>query len=695
MDVINMSLGSPFGTKNEPSAVAADNAAKDGIIVVASAGNEGPNPYMVGSPSTGTNVISVAANDPTESFPGAHLALSTGAGVDAINANGAPLPSGALPIEVLRNSAGGISLGCDPAEYTAAGVAGKLVVVQRGTCARVARAIFGQQAGAAAVLMVNSTDDFPPFEGPITSNPDTGEPFTVTIPFLGVPSSSGAALVAADGGTATLTSLTLPNPGHLAPASFSSGGPRSGDSWLKPDVTAPGVSIFSAGVGTGNNFAVISGTSMAAPHTAGMAALVRQAHPDWRRVQYWKAAIMNTADPGKVTGYSTRIAGTGLIQAPPAVTTEVVALGDVGTASVNFGFAELDRDFKQTKVIVLRNFANRPATFNASVGTRAGSPHTAKLNRSRVTVPARGEARLEVTLSVPAGTAGTSAEFADASGLVTFTPVNNNNHGVALRVPYYLVPQAVSNIETRIDTNALRRNGSAVATVTNRRGAVPGTADWYAWGLSDSRDHGLGSNDLRAVGAQTFPDDGVMAFAISTRHRWSNASSNEFDVFIDLTGDGVDDYVVVGVDLGLLTAGSADGQLAVAVFDLRTGSGTIEFLAYAPTDSSTLVLPVLFSQLCASGSPCLSATNPRFNYRAVSFGLTDNTTDTLDDVASFNAFTPAISTGMFNVVAPNASATETVTINSSEFARTPPRGLMVVSHDNRSADEAELIPVRH
>ncbi|GAA0959457.1 peptidase S8 [Virgisporangium aurantiacum] len=694
MDVINMSLGSPFGSKTEPSAVAADNAAKDGVIVVASAGNEGPNPYMVGSPSTGTNVISVAANDPTQSFPGATLTLSTGATIQAINANGAPLPSGPLPIEVLRNSAGGISLGCDPAEYTAAGVAGKLVVVQRGTCARVARAIYGQQAGAAAVLMVNSTDDFPPFEGPITANPDTGEPFTVTIPFLGVPSSSGPALVAADGGTATLASLTLPNPGYLAPASFSSGGPRSGDSWLKPDVTAPGVSIFSAGVGTGNNFAVISGTSMAAPHTAGMAALVRQAHPGWRRVQYWKAAIVNTADPGKVTGYSTRIAGSGLIQAPPAVTTEVVALGDVGTASVNFGFAELDRDFKQSKVIVLRNFGNTPATFNASVGTKAGSPHSTKLSRTRVTVPARGETRIDLSLSVTASTAGTSAEFADVAGLVTFTPANGNNHGVALRVPYYMVPQAVSNIETKIDTNALRRNGSAVATVTNRRGVVPGAADWYAWGLYDSRDRGLGSNDMRAVGAQTFPGDGVMAFAISTTRRWSNASTNEFDVYVDVNGDGVDDYVVVGVDLGLLTAGEANGEMAVAVFDLRTGDGTIEFLADAPTDSSTLVLPVLFEQLCAAGSPCLSAANPRLKYHAVSFGQTDNTTDTIEGVASFNAFTPAISTGMFDVVAPNASASETVTINAAEFALTPPLGLMIVSHDNRSADEAQLIPVR-
>ena len=61
-----------------------------------------------------------------------------------------------------------------------------VVVTTRGTCARVARAVFGDEAGAAAVVMINNTAGYPPFEGQITSNPDTGEQHTVTIPFLGV-----------------------------------------------------------------------------------------------------------------------------------------------------------------------------------------------------------------------------------------------------------------------------------------------------------------------------------------------------------------------------------------------------------------------------------------------------------------------------------------------------------------------------
>jgi hypothetical protein len=129
------------------------------------------------------------------------------------------------------------------------------------------------------------------------------------------------------------------------------------------------------------------------------------------------------------------------------------------------------------------------------------------------------------------------------------------------------------------------------------------------------------------------------------------------------------------------------------VIDLRTNAGSIEFLADAPTDSSTLVLPVLISQLCAEGSPCLSASNPRLRYHAVAFDTTTSTMDTVDGVASFNAFSPSVSTGGFNVVAPGARATQNIQLNRTEFARTPALGLLVISHDNRGNDEAQTIAV--
>jgi len=699
MDVVNMSLGAPFGSADTADAVASNNAAKAGIIVVASAGNSGLNPYIVGSPSSAEGAISVAANDPTHDIPGALIGVGTG--IQAINANGAPtMPSGALPIKVLRTSTGAISLGCDPAEYVNAGVAGKIAVVTRGTCARVARAIFGQKAGAAAVVMVNNATSLPPFEGQITSNPDTGEQFTVTIPFLGVPSTRGAALSAADGSSATLTANNITNPGYLAFASFTSGGPRTGDGGLKPDVTAPGVSISSTAVGTGTGAEILSGTSMAAPHTSGVAALTRQAHPSWR-TEDLKSAIMHTAVPGGVAGYRTSIGGAGFVQAPGSTATQVVARtsGSKFGGSLNFGVAEFRNPYARSLDVTLRNLGTTSASFNVAQASPQGSAHSVSLSSSSVSVPAGGEATVSVTLSVDpskvAGIGGSALGYREVTGLIQFTPQSpSDNAGVTLRVPYLLVPRAESDVATSVGRLS---GGTATATITNKNGAIAGNADFYAWGLSAPRVGGQSNQtaDVRAVGVQSFPSDGVLVFAVNTHDRWSSPSSNEFDIYVDVNGDGKPDYVVIGADLGAVTTGTANGVLGSFVLDLKSGDLTGGFTAQAPTDGSTAEIPLLISQLCNTGSPCLSSSNPTIAYQIVGFDLLNGGSKAVPGVAKFNVWSSSVSTGDFVNVAPGATGTSKVTVNSAEAAKTPALGLMVVTLDNKSgADEAQLIPLK-
>jgi hypothetical protein len=295
-----------------------------------------------------------------------------------------------------------------------------------------------------------------------------------------------------------------------------------------------------------------------------------------------------------------------------------------------------------------------------------------------------------VELTVPASTAGDSSAFGDVSGVVAFTPVGGSNGGVSLRVPYYLVPQAVSDVATRIDLPTLLKTGAATATVTNAAGAIPGNADWYAWGIWDKNDPKLGSNDVRAVGVQTLPDIGVLAFAVSTYQRWSNAASNEFDVYVDVDGDGKWDYDVVAIDYGALTAGTFSGRVVVAVFT-PDGNGTLDYWADAPTDSSTIVMPVDFSLLCQDGYPCISEGTP-IAYRVQSFGLADGTSDTVAGKGTFDVFNPTISTGMYDTVAPGGVATETVAIDPARFGQVPALGFMIVTHDNPAGRrEAQLV----
>src|SRR6185436_8000026 len=223
----------------------------------------------------------------------------------------------------------------------AANVPGRLVIVQRGACARVAKAIYGQAHGAAAVLMINTTDELPAFEGPITQNLDDGSAFMVTIPFYGARSSDDAALRGLDLSTAPFTPATIPT----GLAGFTSSGPRAGDGLLKPDVTAPGVAIISALVGSGTGSFAASGTSLATPIVAGTAALVLQAHPRWKPWQV-KAAIINSGRPSELADYRARLAGSGLISAAAATLTSTIAFADHRTTTLNFGVKEFTADFR-------------------------------------------------------------------------------------------------------------------------------------------------------------------------------------------------------------------------------------------------------------------------------------------------------------------------------------------------------------
>jgi subtilisin family serine protease len=696
MDVINMSLGSSFGSADDASALASENAARAGVLVVTSAGNAGSQPYLSGSPGSGNRVIATAATDATTPLlPAATVSLSTGGSIVALNANDAALPGGALAIHVLRTASGAISLGCDEAEYAAAAaqIAGKLVVSLRGVCARVDRAIFGEKYGAAAAAMINNAAGYPPFEGEIpTSLLAAGH---VTIPFLGIRGGTapdGAALVGA--ASATLAPTTLPNGAYERFATFTSGGPRNGDSALKPNISAPGVSILSTLVGSGNGGFRNSGTSMASPHVAGVAALVKQAHPGWKTSEL-QAAILGTANPTAIKNYAARLGGAGLVQPGPAVRTQVVAVAQAGRAlNLSFGFAELKEGepFEESQEVKVVNRGGSAATFDVATALAAGSPHTVAVWPTRVTVGARREATVRVRLTVPAGTAGNSDALRQVAGFVTFTPTSPaSNGGIALRVPYYMVPRARSDIESRASGLSASSAGAAV-TLTNEEGSIAGYADFYALGTTGAVTPGAGTVDLRAVGVQSFPDgagDALVAFAVNVHNRFNTAAVNEYDVYVDGDLDGVYDFAVVGIDFGLITAGSFDGRVATVVFDLRTGDGFLDYLGFAPTNGSTVLL---FADASRLG---LSPGNPRFAYTAEAISFETGAFDATGGAGLFNAFTSAVSTGDFATVPVGGSVAVPLAIDGAEWALTPPAGVMVVNMDDKAGPrQADLLPAR-
>ncbi|MFE2097742.1 MULTISPECIES: S8 family peptidase [unclassified Streptomyces] len=195
-------------------------------------------------------------------------------------------------------------------------------------------------------------------------------------------------------------------------ADFSSTGPRTGDGAIKPDVTAPGVDITAAAakgsvidqeVGEKpEGYLTISGTSMATPHVAGAAAILKQEHPDWGYAEL-KGALTGSAKGGKYTPFQQ---GSGRIAVDKAIKQAVIA----DPVSVSFGVQQWPHtdDTPVTKQVSYRNLGDKDVTLNlTSTATdpkgQAAPAGFFKLAATKVTVPAHGKASVDLTVNTKLG----------------------------------------------------------------------------------------------------------------------------------------------------------------------------------------------------------------------------------------------------------------------------------------------------
>jgi subtilisin family serine protease len=241
-------------------------------------------------------------------------------------------------------------------------------------------------------------------------------------------------------------------------ASFSSRGPRLGDSAVKPEITAPGAGITAArasGTGMGTpvdaNYTAANGTSMATPHVSGAAALVAQAHPDWTGPQI-KQALASTAKTNPDNSVFEQ--GDGRVDAVRAVQQGVFA-----TSSLSFGAYEDGDTEVASKDITYTNTTEKPVELKVSSTLAEAFP-----GADTVTVPAKGTATVAVTVDPAEQAQGryTGHITAQAEGVLVTTAVG-----------FEKLPKTYDLKVSLVDRQGRPSTAASIYTLQELNGAYP------------------------------------------------------------------------------------------------------------------------------------------------------------------------------------------------------------------------------
>ncbi|WP_341395379.1 S8 family serine peptidase [Arthrobacter sp. G119Y2] len=609
--VVNMSLGSSFPAYDDPENDIVNALTAQGILSVVSSGNSGDIYDIGGSPGSAETALTVANSVGSQTTLDAANVLAptagTASGQYTASFNYAAAPADALTGTVVMGPDGDNSDGCAPLD--AGDNAGKWVWLtwdddsSTRECGSKVRWDNAEKAGYAGVVVDSTLNGF-----------DAGVGGNALIPGIQLTADSSEELrSAAEAGTLelelspALVGTVTGQSGALDTLNASSSrGVHGSNGVIKPDVAAPGTQIKSAQVGTGTGASIKSGTSMAAPNVAGIAALVIAA-TDYNPYEV-KSIIMNTATHDLLTAdgvvYGPNRVGSGRVDALDALETSVLAYDSENPrlTSVNFGVLELGaKPIEVTRSVTVENKGDSPQTFTAEYLAATKIPGVViSTDTAAFSVPANGTAKVPVTLSIadPAALTKTidpAAEkmqggnarqyIAEASGRLQLMSETSET----LRVPVYSAPKPTANIKASSKITFADHSTFSTLTTFSGRGLDQGK-DSEAYrslvtplvlGEESERRTGLAleslySLDLRNVGASTNVPalvaakgdlkDSTLTIGISTWENWASLNSNsEVAVELDTNMDGMADF------LAATSMASGLDQLVFALYPVVNG----------------------------------------------------------------------------------------------------------------------------
>jgi subtilisin family serine protease len=747
VDVINMSLGSNFGTSTDASATASSNAVLAGVIVVTSAGNAGDTHFISGSPGTSVRAISVAN---IVDF-GLQQAVAMVHSPAAIAGNKAALPATFNPvISTPTEITGSVKLADDGSTDLFPGAApgsvgtttdgcqtfapgfftGQIALVDRGGgCGFTFKVKNAQDAGATGVIVVNNVG------GTISMG---GSDPTITTLSLSITLVEGNAIKAQLGAGVNVT-LRFTHLGDTVSGSTSRG-VRRNDTGVKPDIAAPGSSIASTGVGTGNLSATISGTSMASPHVAGAMALLRQLHPTWS-VEELKALVMNTASHDLFTGshgagskFSVARIGAGRIDLQDAGSAEVVAYNDdsSGGVSISFGAPEVVGNASLIRTARVANKGAVDVSYDLSYVALADVPGVSYSfpDGASITVPAGGSTtfRIELTANAAAMKHVRDATMAanqgvnprqymtEESGYVTLTP----DIGTGLRLPVYAAPRPASNMTTEHDyvlftgptgSTNVGLTGQDVNTGASRPVDVLSLVSAFELqGISPANVVATSfarNADLKSVGVTSDfkATNSVVAstkifFGIATHGKWSTPSDVQINIFIDRDRNGTDDFQIINT-----APSDANGNLFDVFVSARraapfTGSFTLDSFInnFAGSSLDTVVYNTNMMVIPVNASAIgLTTANAKFNYRITTtsrgFGGTIDTLTTRTYDAANPGFDLTGGVPGLTVYADVNGGSVPVSYNKANYVANGSQGLLLLHHHNTFGAHDQILSV--
>ena len=718
VDVINMSLGSSFGQQEDDLSFASQNAVDAGVTVVASAGNSADRPYIVGSPSSTPGVISVAQTQVPSAV--AYPLVVTGITPSTINntatVDWAPIGAG-FSGEVVRL---GTACPGGGAYFNNNSPAGKVALIDRGTCAVSLKVDRAAKDGAIAVLIANNAPGDPP-----TFSFGGGDTF---VPTVVISQADGNRIKTALGATgvnpavvaSVSPAVSVPLVGSMVGSS--SRGPSMSFDAIKPDIGAPGASV-SAIAGSGSETQAFGGTSGAAPMVAGSAALLLSLDASMDPLTV-KGRLMGTGDTDIETNPSTqpgvlapitRIGG-GEVRVDAAAAASTIAFdstpGAVAQPSLSFGFHTLAGTTTLERRLTVRNLGNATRTYTLTPAFRfaddqaSGAVTPSIAGGNTVTVGAGREKTVRVRLRIDPSKAPTWPFTFAPSQMGNGSLLNGpefdgyltvSGGGDEVHVPWHVLPRASANVTANRPIVNLTSQGAATVTVANS-GSIDG--EWSAYALTGTSKRipkgqlpGPGENqaaiDLKAVGVRALPD-GVLQFAVNTWDERSHpAYPGGFEIQVDTNKDGTADWLVFNQEQGGF---ASTGVSLVYVQKVGSSSASAFFFLDADLNSPNRVFTVPMAALgLTAGS--------QFDFTVVAYDnyFSGAITDTTGPM-TFTGGTPnyVFGGGLGDGVLPRGGSADVpiTAVAGGKTASPSQTGILLIHYQGAQGQEATTIEVR-